>query len=166
MVQPFIQFEKKYIPRLREIKKIYLVTQTYTRAVNLFSENKTAILVSAYDDPGLAEIHRKAVKDDKFGAIINLGKRQHFDKFISMLQPGSAYQVYWSVVKDAVRLERQLNANFADNMRRYIEKNTGWSIGGKERIQPGFEVTFGELFVSLRWRSQRQRVKFEEIEKS
>jgi hypothetical protein len=166
MVQPFVEFEKKYIPRLRELKKIYLVTQTYHRAANLFLEDKTALLVSSYDDPGLAEIHLKAVIEDKFAAIINLCDRNHFDKLMSMLEPGSAYQVYWSVVKDAARLERQLTSKFADNMRRYIERNTSWTIGGNERIRPGFEVSFGELFVSLKWGSQRQRVKFEEIEKS
>ncbi len=166
MVQPFIVFEKKYIPRLRQLKKIYLVIQTYHRATDLFLENKTPLLVSSYDDRGLAEIHLKAVRDDKFAAIINLGERAHFDKLMSMLEPLSFYQVHWSVVKDAARLERQLNSRFADHLRRYIEKNTGWSIGGNERIQPAFEVTFGELFVRLKWASQRQRVKFEEIEKS
>lgn len=166
MVQPFVEFEKKFIPGLRKLRKIYMVTQTYHRAANLFLENKTALLVSTYDDPGLAEIHFKAVREDRFAAIINLCEQKHFDKFMAMLEPDSPYQVYWSVVKDAARLERQLTSKFADNMRRYIERNTTWAIGGNERIRPGFEVSFGELFVSLKWRSQRQRIKFEEIEKS
>jgi hypothetical protein len=166
MVQPFIEFEKKYIPKLREVKKIYLVSQTYGRVVNLLPGKKEALLITAYEEKGRAEIHLKALRDDKYGAIIELCERKHFDKFISMLQPASPYQVYWCVVKDTARLERQLNQEYADHMRRYIGKNTDWTIGGKDKIQPAFEVTFGELFVSLKWRSQRQRVKFEEIEKS
>ncbi len=166
MVQPFIEFEKKYIPRLREVKKIYLVSQTYGRVENLLPGKQEALLITAYEEKGRAEIHLKALRDDKYGAIIQLCERKHFDKFILMLEPASPYQVYWCVVKDAARLERQLNTRYADHMRRYIEKNTRWTIGGREKIQPAFEVSFGELFVSLKWRSQRQRVKFEEIEKS
>ena len=83
-----------------------------------------------------------------------------------MLYEAAAYKVYCSVVKDATRLERQLTATYADNIRRYIEKNTSWAIGGKDKIQPAFEVTFGELFVRLKWKSQQQRIKFEQIENS
>lgn len=166
MVQPFIEFEKKYIPRLRKLKKIYVVAQSYPRGVDLFCEQQTPLLISAYDDRGLAEIHLKAIRDDRFACIINLCDQKHFDKFMNMLQPVSTYKIYWSVVRDAGRLGKLLTATYADNLRRYIEKNTNWGIGGKEKLQPGFEVTFGELFVRLKWKSQEQRIKFEEIEKA
>lgn len=142
------------------------MTQTFGRVENLCTGKQQALLVTGYEEKGRAEIHLKALRDDQYGAIIQLCEKKHFDKFISMLEPASPYQVYWCVVKDAARLERQLNLGYADHMRRYIGKNTGWTIGGKDKIQASFEVTFGELFVSLKWRSQRQRVKFEEIEKS
>lgn len=166
MVQPFIPFEKKYIIRLRRMKKIYLVAQSYPRGADLFTENQVPLLVTAYDDRGLAEIHLKAIRDDRFACIINLCDRQHFDKFVSMLEKDAAYKIYWSVVRDATRLERLLTSTYADNMRRYIQKNTNWTIGGRERVQPAFEVSFGELFVRLKWKSQQQRIKFEEIENS
>lgn len=166
MVQPFVEFEKKFIPRLRDLKKIYVVAQSYARGADLFCEAKTPLLVSAYDDRGLAEIHLKAIRDDRYACIINLCNRQHFDKLLGMLDAGSPYKIYWSVVKDASRLEKRLTATYADNIRRYIEKHTSWGIGGREKIQPSFEVTFGELFVRLKWKSQEQRIKFEEIEKS
>lgn len=166
MVQPFIEFEKKYIPRLRALRKIFIVTQTYHRAADLFSHEKTAILITAYDDKGLAEIHLKAVREDKYAYILNLCVQKHFDQLLSMLEDTSGYRIFWSVVGDAASLERQLNSGYAAHMRRYIEKHTTWRIGGNERIAPSFEVTFGELFVNLKWGSQRQRIKFEEIEKS
>ena len=166
MVQPFVEFEKKFIPRLRSLKKIYVVAQSYQRGADLFCETQTPLLVSAYDDRGLAEIHLKAIRDDQYACIINLCNQRHFDKFLAMLDTGSPYKIYWSVVKDAARLEKLLTATYADNIRRYIEKHTNWGIGGREKILPSFEVTFGELFVRLKWKSQQQRIKFEEIEKS
>jgi hypothetical protein len=165
-IQPFILFEKKFIPRLRQLKKDFLVAQSYSRGMDVFAPEKTSILISSYDDQGLAEIHLKAIRDDKYSAIINLAHAKHFEKLLSMLQADSPYTLYWSVVKDAAQLEKHLNQRFADNMRRYIQKHTSWRIGGKDSVEPTFEVTFGELFVNLKWRTQRQRVKFEEIEKS
>ncbi len=165
-VQPFIPFEKKYIPRLRQLKKVFLVAQTYSRGMDIFAPEKTAILITAYDDKGLAQIHLKAIRDDKFACIIELSNAKHFEILLKMLEPSSPYTLFWSVVKDATELEKNLNSRFADNMRRYIQKHTNWRVGGKDKIEPGFEVTFGELFVNLKWRSQRQRVKFEEIENS
>ena len=166
MVQPFIEFEKKYIPGLRQQQKIYLVTQSYRRGADLYGQDKTALLITCYDNKGTAETHRAALRDDKNASVMCLGILADFDKLLSMLLPSSPYKVFWSVVKDAKQLERQLNSRYAANMRRYIEKNTTWRIGGKEKIAPSFEVTFGELFVNLKWGSQRQRIKFEEIEKS
>lgn len=166
MVQPFIEFEKKYIPGLRQQKKIYLVTQTYRRGTDLYGQDKTVLLITCYDHKGTAETHLAALRDDTHASVMCLGLLADFEKLLSMLLPSSPYKIFWSVVKDARQLERQLNSGYAANMRRYIDKNTTWRIGGKERIEPSFEVTFGELFVNLKWGTQRQRIKFEDIEKS
>lgn len=164
MVQPFVLFEMKYLARLRQLKRNYLVTQTYHRAHGLFEGNRTALLLTDYDDAGLAEIHFKAVKDDPFAAIIKLHHEKHLHTLTQMLEAGSAYILFWSVVEDAAALEAFLNRSFADNIRRYIEHNTSWHIAGRQSISPSFEITFGELFINLKWNSQRKRVKFEDIE--
>jgi hypothetical protein len=110
MVQPFIAFEKKYINRLVEQKKFYLVTQTYKRGIDLLTgDEKIPVLLSDYDNPGLAEIHFKAVRQDKFASIIHLNKREHFDKLITMVEPTSKYNLYWSVIQDRKQLEQHLN---------------------------------------------------------
>ncbi len=55
------------------MKKFYLVSQTYTRGFDHFTEeHKADILVTDYDDPGLAKIHFNAVPHDKYAAIIDL----------------------------------------------------------------------------------------------
>jgi hypothetical protein len=166
MVQPFIEFEKKYIPGLRQQNKIYGVTQIYHRGADLFMPDKKSMLITLYDDKATADTHLGSLRDDKDASRLCLGILEDFEKLLAMLQPSSPYKLYWSVVKDAKQLERKLNSTYADNMRRYIERKTTWRIGGKETIEPTFEVTFGELFVNLKWGSQRQRIKFEEIENS
>ena len=167
MLQPFEKFSSTYIDRLILLKKIYLVSQTYSRAYNHLADvHKVDILITDYDDPGLAKIHLNAVKHDKYAAMIDLRKEKHKEKIKSMLEPESNYALYWSVVKDIKQMQEKLNNCYKDNMRRYIAMATNWRIGGDEHIKPFFEVTFGELFITLKRGSQTLRVKFEEIEKA
>ena len=111
-------------------------------------------------------IHKTAVKTDKYAAVINLNNPKHLEKLESMLEPNSAYKIYWSVVKDMESIKKRMDMKYKDNIRRYIMKNTTWRIGGDETIRPQLSVIFGELFIFLKRGAQELRVKFEEIEKS
>lgn len=167
MFQPFEKFQANYINRLIELKKVYLVSQTYTRVRDLFSEeDKTDILVSDYDDIGLAKIHLNAVSHDKYASIINLTNEEHMKKLNQMLDPDSKYVIYWSVVKDLKKMEEAINSKYTENMRRYLQYQTNLKIGRGETLIPLFQVVFGELFIILKRGSQTLRIKFEEIERA
>ncbi|OIR07663.1 hypothetical protein GALL_103280 [mine drainage metagenome] len=166
MLQPFELFKPIYLERLIKMKKIYLVTQSYTRGIDHFTENEQInILVSDYDDLNYAKVHYNAVKSDKYASIIYLENPQHKNKFDEMIN-GVKYVVYWCIVKSTEELEKRLDLKYKDHIRRFIKKNTKWRIGSDEKINPKFEVVFGELFLIIKYSSERIRVKFEEIEKS
>ena len=167
MLQPFILFEKKYIPGLRNLHKRYLVTQTYLRTdSNTGGEMKTPLLLTDYNDLGQARIHSNAVKHDPYASIIDLEKPAHLSKFSDMLGVESKYLIYWAVVRDAAALKKLVDTKYKENIRRYLEKNTNWRINRNATLYPSLEVTFGELFLTLKYGSQRLRLKFEEIERS
>jgi hypothetical protein len=165
MLQPFELFKPICVDRLSKLKKRYLVSQSYTRG---FSEDedqhKTNILLSDYDILGGANIHFNAVKKDKYASIIDLEKEQHQKKLFEMLEPDSKYRLFWAVVKSKKELEERINLRFKENMRRYIELHTNWRIDRNTTIKPSVQVTFGELFIILKYASQTLRIKFEEIE--
>jgi hypothetical protein len=166
MLQPFEAFRLIFIDKLIELKKPYLVSQTYTRAGDHFSDvAKTDLILTDYDNLGAAKIHLNAVKKDKYAALLDLTNPKHREKLIEMLSPGSTYNIYWSVVKSVKELQQQINARYKDNMRRYIERHTNWRIGRDHTIYPSVEVTFGELFIVLKYSGQVLRIKFEEIER-
>ena len=166
MLQPFESFRLVFVDKLIELKKLYLVSQTYTRARDHFADEATINLVlTDYDSLGAAKLHLNAVKKDRYAAIIDLTNAAHKEKLVAMLSPGSKYRVYWSVVKSAKELQQRINARYKDNMRRYIEKHTNWRIGRDQTIYPSVEVTFGELFIVLKYSGQVLRIKFEEIER-
>lgn len=163
-VQPFIPFEKRYLNKLMQTKHYYWVSQSYNRGNTAITGNKISILLTNYNDKALAEIHRKAVQNDTYAAIIDIQKEAHYNTLIAMLQPVSKYYVYWGIVEDFKKLERTLNEQFAENLKRYIDKKTTWRIGTSEVLRPGFQLTFGELYITLKWSGQSIRIKFEEIE--
>ena len=167
MFLPFEIMRIEYINQLIRLKKIYLVAQSYNMGEDPFEHtDKIGLIVSDYDDPGLAKIHLAAVKQDKYASIINLSNEIHQAKITEMLLPDSAYAVYWAIVKDAEQFKRKVDAQFSDHIRRYIAKNTNWSIGGSATLRPQLQVIFGELFVILKYGSHELRIKFTDVEKS
>ena len=165
MLQPFELFKAMYIPKLVALGKTYLVSQRYTRAFDPFSdEQKIDLLLSDYDDMGLAKVHLNAVKNDKLAAILLLDKPAHKNKLIEMLGADSKYRVFWAIVKSGKELQERINLKYKDNMRKYITMHTNWRIDRNTSIKPSIQVTFGEIFIILKHGSQTLRIKFEEIE--
>lgn len=167
MLQPFEIFKPQYIPQLIHLKKSLLVAQSYGNSYDHLAEvQKIDILVTDYDDIGLAKIHLAAIKKDKYASVIDLTKEKHLQKLKEMLAPGSVYAFYWAIVKNTDDLKKKVDIKYKDHIRRWLMKNTIWRIGADETIRPQLQVIFGELFVTLKHGSQEVRIKFEEIEKS
>ncbi|MEO8768496.1 MAG: hypothetical protein ABI402_00370 [Ferruginibacter sp.] len=167
MIQFFEIFKADYIERLIALNKIYLVTQTYSGKYHAVFENKkTILLISDYEDWVLANTHRDALETDPYRSVIQLTNKKHLNKLQQMLMEDSPYMLYWSVVKKLEEFKKRLNLKYKDNLRRYIMKNTDWSIGAGESIKPHVQLIFGELFIILRYRKHELRVRFAEIEKS
>ena len=164
MLQPFEIFKEEYIQRLKVLKKIYLVTQTYHRIPDK-QDRKISILISDYDDIGLAKIHLAAISSDKYAAVINLEKINHVAKITKMLANDSLYDLYWAVVRDAGKLKKTADKLYKDKIRSYILKKTTWRISADESIKTQLQVVFGEIYITIKRGTQELRIKFEEIEK-
>jgi len=166
MLQPFESFRKEYIDRLVRMNKIYIVSQSYDKALDHFDDPKQNILFTDYDQLGLAQIHYSAVKNDKYASLINLTNPKHKLKIIEMLCDDSNYKVYWAIVKSLTEVKKRMDLKYKDHMRRYLMKNTTWRMDSSEAIRPTLQVIYGELFIILKRGNQTLRVKFEEIEKA
>lgn len=165
MLQPFEPLTLIHLQKLVQLKKYWLLSQTYARAEDHCSGNKKiALLFSDYEAEGQAQIHLNAVRHDQFAAIIDLRKPEHFKKITAMLTPASQYLPFWAVVKSRKDLEQRINLQYKDNMKAYIKKNTSWRIGGEETIRPSIAVIFGEVFITLKYAGQTLKIKFSEIE--
>ena len=163
MLQPFELFNNKYLAGLIRLKKIYIVTQTYTRAKQ--QAEKVNILLTDYEDPGLAKIHFNAVKQDPFASIIDLSREKHISKVNEMLSSHSGYILYWSVINDK-KFKTKALAKYKDNVRKYILEHTNWRISADADIDTHLELTFGIFYLVIKRGAQKLRPAFEEIEKA
>lgn len=166
MFQPFELFKPEYTNRLIRMDKIYLISQTYDKAFDHFEVRKTGILLTDYDQLGLAQIHYSAVKNDKYASIIDLTNPKHKSKILEMMHRDSEYCLYWAIVKSIDDVKKRLDLKYKDNIRRYIMKQTTWRIDASEAIRPSLQVIYGELFIILKRGNQTLRVKFDDIEKA
>ena len=164
MFQPFERFQREYIDRLIRLDKIYIVSQSYDRAIDHFENPKENILFTDYDQLGLAQIHFSAIKNDKYASLINLKNPKHKLKVTQMLCDDSNYRVFWAMVKSIEEIKKRVALKYTGNIRRYIQKNTTWTIGSDETIRPSLQVVYGELFIILKRGNQTLRIKFDEIE--
>jgi hypothetical protein len=167
MLQPFLRFRQMYMHRLIELEKFYLISQSYNRGNDHFADTpKTGLLMTDYNDIGLAKTHLNAIKHDKYAALLDLTRTAHKKKLIELLSADSKYAVYWAVIKSAEELQLRVNRKYKDHMRRYIESRTDWRIGRETTLRPVIQLKFGEIYVTLKFGNRRLQVKFEEIEKA
>ncbi len=166
MLQPFVLLKNYPLERFIKLGKRYFVTQSYPRANNPLAEKQNInILVSDYDDPGLAKIHFSAISHDKYAAIIDLKKEKHLQKIKEMLSSDSAYELYWAAVTDAAALKNKLKKKYANHIRKFIDEHTQWRISRQDEFRPQLEVRFGDIFVIFKKGSERIDVPLSEIEK-
>jgi hypothetical protein len=162
MFNPFVLVQPIFIDRLIRLNKIYLVTQTYYRVKE---SNKTQILISDYEDMEYASIHQAALKD-KYAAILHLTKPAHRLKLEQMLQPTSTYRLWLAILSNQQKVEMQINHQYKQHIKRFIQTQTNWRVGSDEIMRPQLECIFGELFITLKRGAQKIKVKLEDIEKS
>ena len=167
MIQPFEEFKPGYTNRLIQLGRRWLVSQTYIRARGMDNDpfsSRINLLFSDYVELGEARIHLNAVRNDRYAAIIDLKKTAHLNKIQDMLSAGSGYRIFFAVIRSAKDLENEINKNYREKLKYWIEKNTNWRISQDTVVKPTVQLSFGELYIILKQGGQHIRIKFEDIE--
>ena len=163
--QPFVEFEERYVVGLAKIKSYFLVFQTYKRGLNLFAQSVVPLMLTAYDDRGLAEIHFKNVRNDVNGKLLYMREEAECKEILRMVQDKEHYKVFWSKVDSGERLAELVRQHYPKQIMKFIEKRTNWRIGKSDELHVNYHVIFGELQLSFKWKTQRlEGIKFEEVE--
>jgi hypothetical protein len=167
MLQPFEDFRPSYLPRLLQLGRRYLVSQTYHRVKEMETDpfsSRVNLLFSDYAELGEARLHLNAVKKDCYAAIVDMKNPVHLKKIQEMLLAGSGYRMFFTVVRSAKELENLVNKKYKDKLKQYVDKQTNWRISRDAIVKPTIQLSFGELFIILKHGNQHIRIKFAEIE--
>jgi hypothetical protein len=165
----FIPFEKlthALISSFRKKGKRWLVSQTLKLNINdpvLLS--KTLILITHYEDKGLATVHHMAVLEDKYASVIDLEREIHRKQIDDILSQDSKYILFSALIRDRERVEKQATEMYKEQYWRFIQQHSQSGVSPTKSLRPSLQLIFGELFVVLKYGSETLRTKLSEIEK-
>ena len=165
----FIPFEKlthSLISSFRKKGKRWLVSQTLKLNISdpvLLS--KTLILITHYEDKGLATVHHKAVVEDKYASVIDLEREIHRKQIDSILSQDSKYILFSALIRNRERVEKQATEMYKEKYWRFIQQHSQSGVSPTKSLRPSLQLIFGELFVVLKYGSETLRTKLSEIEK-
>jgi len=165
----FIPFEKlthSLISSFRKKGKRWLVSQTLKLNISdpvLLS--KTLILITHYEDKGLATVHHKAVLEDKYASVIDLERETHRKQIDSILSQDSKYILFSALIRNRERVEKQATEMYKEKYWRFIQQHSQSGVSPTKSLRPSLQLIFGELFVVLKYGSETLRTKLSEIEK-
>lgn len=170
MLQPFEPFRITFVDRLIRLNKKYLVTQTYHTSGQRRDDgsgHRIHLLASDYEELSRARTHANALKEtDKYAAVIHLEIPAHREKLLDILEPDSPFVLFFAAIKSAKELEKYLNINYRDHMRRWIDRNTSWRLRRDAGIRPSLKLIFGILYIELKYNGHAVKIKFEDLEKA
>jgi hypothetical protein len=165
----FNPFEKLSVPLIdafRSKEKRWLVSQTLDVSPDeALGPDRVFLLVSHYENQGMASVHLKAVSSDRFAALIDLEREKHRATLLSMLRPDSRYVVYSSLIRNRARAEQMASQLYKEKYWKYVLQYSKSGISPSKNLRPSIQLIFGEIFIVLKYGSETLRTRLSDIEK-
>jgi hypothetical protein len=163
---PFEKISASLISSFRKKGKRWLVSQTMQVTVDEpMAEEKIFLLLTHYEDQGVATAHLKAVLDDKYASLIDLEKEIHRKQLDKILMHDSKYVVYSSLIRNREKAEKLASELYKEKYMRYIKQHSQSGYSPNKSLRPFIQLIFGELYVVLKYGAETLRTRLSEIEK-
>ena len=163
---PFERLSPQLIAAFRSKGKRWLVSQTLQLTVcDPALLSRVMLLMTHYDDKGLAFVHLKAVEEDRYASVIDLEREVHRKQLDSILWPDSKYVVFSALIRNRDRVEKQATELYKEKYWRFIQQHSKAGISPTKNLRPSLQLIFGELFVVLKYGAETLRTRLSEIEK-
>jgi hypothetical protein len=163
---PFEPLTPTIVNGFRKKGKRWLVSQTLSVSFNDANMAvKTSLLMTHYDDKGMAFVHLKAVAGDKYAAVIDLERETHRKQLNDIMTFGSKYVVFSALIRNRERVEKQATELYKDRYWKFVQEHSRAGISPTKSLRPSLQLIFGELFVVLKYGAETLRTKLSEIEK-
>jgi hypothetical protein len=160
---PFLRYEKKYLPGFKQKGVTCFVMQTYERGrINNGENTRSSYLLWHYDDEEAARNHLDACRHDPNACILMLDDENDLKELKRLGERDTPELVYMALKpRDA---EQQLRRMMDVQFRSYIDHKLKWRIPSFNTVAVKLIFIFGHIYVELRHGSKHHKVKLEEIE--
>jgi hypothetical protein len=166
MFNPFEKMSADLLQALRSKGKRWLVSQSLDLdPAEMHTMGKIPLLLTHYEEAGMAGVHLKARADDKFACLIDLDRDTHRCQLGRILQSDSKYLVYSCLIRSRQRAERIAAELYKEKYHKYILQYSKSGVSPNKSLRPSIQLIFGEIFIVLKYGSETLRTKLSEIEK-
>ncbi|MFL5742097.1 MAG: hypothetical protein ACJ75B_17875 [Flavisolibacter sp.] len=163
MFNPLAPLDQRAIDGMVTEGHRFFVRQSFPRAKDHFDEGiKGYFLFCHYKDYSKAKEHFDVLKQDPARYLYDWEVVSDRERLMIAASRPAGYKLYTNTFMPD--WERHLTNRLREKIRLYIQR-LGWKPDREESVNPVFYPWFGEVYVSLRFRKQEVKVKFEEIEK-
>lgn len=140
----------------------YFVRQTYARGRDMFDlNNKGAFLISHYTDKSKAHIHYQALGGDAHRFFYDLDAPGHLQKLQAAARQPQGYRIYVPLLPK----EWKPSEMMLQKIRKYIDSQLHWKPARKDGVKTDLFLQFGELFLTLKWKTTEVKLPLAEVEK-
>ena len=163
MFNPLAPFTEQALMGMTKEGHRYFVRQTFPRGLDYFEEGiKGSFLFCHYQEYPPAKEHFDALADDPHRFLYDWEDEEHRKKLVLAAGKPKGYKIFTNTF--LLDWELHVTVRLKQKITSYI-KSLGWKPAREDPVIPVFYPHFGEVMVSLKFRRQEVRVKFEEIEK-
>lgn len=140
----------------------YFVRQTYKRGIDHFDDTiKAAFLISHYSDKSKADIHFKALTADGNRFLYDINEPEHLQKLQTAAEQPKGFKIYTPLLQNEWRPTNALS----QQIKKYIGGNLNWQPKKSEGVKCNLFLQFGELFLTLKWKSSEVKIPLSEVER-
>jgi hypothetical protein len=164
MYNPFPLLNEKLLKDKIGEGKRYFVRQYYARGME--PKLKASFLLRAYeaDETELAQKHLQSIKADQYAFLYDTEIPEELRRLVTAARQPFGYKIFYAGKKG---IEWKPPTIYQEKMKNYIRKKhpTWRSPRFSKKIQAGLSEEFGQLFLTLSYEEEEDRIHFEEIEK-
>ena len=162
MTNPFVVFDHRLFGALRKAGHAFFVRQTYARGLDHFdTEVKGSFLISHYNNINQAQIHFQALEKDASRFLFDITVPDHLARLEAASKGFPGYKVFSPILPGPWKPGEQTAAK----IRNYISQELNWKPGRSDQVKSDLFVQFGELFLTLQFRSHKIKIPFSDIER-
>ena len=164
MHNPLALLSREILEGLIESGHRYFVRQSYPRGKSPFDgKTKESFLITPYRGFSDVNPHFQAIKFDARKYVYQIDYPEELKKLYAAAGQPDGYKIYVSLLRER---RWRPSITLAPKIKSYLRANSKWKPDRNEEVRVSLFIQFGELFLTLQYRTQEIKVPLSDIDKT